>query len=55
MYFRKVSMEEICKVMGYKNIQITKSKKYKCKKSLLTRIYNDPEYHKLKNEIYLAG
>ena len=55
MHFRKVSMEEICKVMGYKNIQIAKSKKYKCKKNLLTRIYNDPEYQKLKNEIYLAG
>lgn len=55
MYFRKVSMEEICKVMGYKNIQIAKSKKYKCKKSLLTRIYQDPEYQKLKHEIYLAG
>lgn len=55
MYFRNVSMEEICKIMGYKNIQIAKDKKYRCKKNLLTRIYNDPEYRKLKNEIYKAG
>lgn len=55
MYFRNVSMEEISNIMGYKNIQIAKDKKYRCKKNLLTRIYNDPEYQKLKNEIYQAG
>jgi hypothetical protein len=55
MYFRNISMEEICNIMGYKNIQIAKDKKYRCKKNLLTRIYNDPEYQKLKNEKYMAG
>jgi len=55
MYFRNVSMEEICNIMGYKNVRIAKDKKYRCKRSLLTRIYNDPEYQKLKNEIYMAG
>lgn len=55
MYFRNISMEEISKIMGYKNIQIAKDKKYRCKKNLFTRIYNDPEYQKLKNEIYQAG
>jgi RNA polymerase sigma factor (sigma-70 family) len=55
MYFRNASMEEICNTMGYKNIQIARDKKYRCKKNLLTRIYKDPEYQKLKNEIYMAG
>jgi len=55
MYFSNVSMEEICNIMGYRNIQIAKDKKYRCKKNLLTRIYEDPEYQKLKNEIYMAG
>ena len=55
MYFRKASMEEICVVMGYKNIQIAKDKKYRCKKSLTSKIYNNPEYKKLQDEIHLAG
>ncbi len=55
MYFAKASMEEISVVMGYKNIQIAKDKKYRCKKSLMTSIYNNPEFKKLQHEIYLAG
>ncbi|HEC44002.1 MAG TPA: sigma-70 family RNA polymerase sigma factor [Bacteroides sp.] len=55
MYFRKTSMEEICVVMGYKNVQIAKDKKYRCKKSLTNKIYSNPEYKKLQNEIHLAG
>ncbi len=55
MYFRDVSLEEIRLVMGYKNLQIAKDKCYRCKKTLYTRIYNNPEYKKLKDEVYLAG
>ena len=55
MYFRKASMEEICVVMGYKNVQIAKDTKYRCKKSLTNKIYSNPEYKKLQDEIHLAG
>ena len=55
MYFRQASMEEICVVMGYKNVQIAKDKKYRCKKTLMTRIYNNPAFKRLQNEIHLAG
>ena len=55
LYFSNVSLEEICNIMGYKNVQIARDKKYKCKQNLLTGIYNDPEYQKLKNEIYQVG
>ena len=55
MYFQKASMEEISVVMGYKNVQIAKDKKYRCKKSLMNKIYNNPVYKQLQDEIYLAG
>jgi RNA polymerase sigma factor (sigma-70 family) len=55
LYFRNVSLEEISEIMGYKNVQIARDKKYRCKQNLLTSIYNDPEYQKLKNEILQVG
>lgn len=55
MYFQRASMEEICVAMGYKNVQIAKDKKYRCKKTLMTRIYNNPEFKQLQDEIHLAG
>jgi RNA polymerase sigma factor (sigma-70 family) len=55
MYFQNASMEEICVVMGYKNVQIAKDKKFRCKKSLMNKIYNNPEYKRLQDEIHLAG
>jgi RNA polymerase sigma factor (sigma-70 family) len=55
MYFQKASMEEISVAMGYKNIQIAKDKKYRCKKSLMNKIYNNPEFKRLQDEIHLAG
>jgi RNA polymerase sigma factor (sigma-70 family) len=55
LYFKNVSLDDVCIIMGYKNIQITKDKYYRCKKTLYTRIYNDPEFKKLKDEIYLVG
>lgn len=55
MYFQRASMEEICLVMGYKDVLITKDKKYRCKKSLMNKIYNNPEFKRLQDEIHLAG
>jgi RNA polymerase sigma factor (sigma-70 family) len=55
MYFQKASMEEICIVMGYQNVQIAKDKKYRCKKSLMNKIFNNPVYKRLQDEIHLAG
>jgi hypothetical protein len=55
MYFQKTTMEEICVVMGYANVGIAKDKKYRCKKSLMMKIYNNPEFKKLEDEIHLAG
>ena len=55
LYFQNTSMEEICVVMGYKNVQIAKDKKYRCKKSLTDKIHNNPEYKRLQDEIHLAG
>jgi RNA polymerase sigma factor (sigma-70 family) len=55
MYFQHASMEEICVAMGYKNVQIAKDKKYRCKKTLMAKICNNPEFKKLQNEIHLAG
>ncbi len=55
MYFENASMEEICQEMGYKSCQIAKDKKYRCKKSLMTRIANNPEYKKVNDEVYLVS
>jgi RNA polymerase sigma factor (sigma-70 family) len=55
MYLQKATMEEICVSMGYKNVQIAKDKKYRCKKTLMTSIYNNPAFKKLQDEIHLAG
>jgi RNA polymerase sigma factor (sigma-70 family) len=55
LYFRSVSIQEIREVMGYKNLQIARDKCYRCKKSLYAKIHNNPEFKKLKDEIYLAG
>ena len=55
MYFQNATMEEICVAMGYKNVQIAKDKKYRCKKSLINKIYNNPEFRRLQDEIHLAG
>jgi len=55
LYFRNVSFSEINEIMGYKNLQIARDKCYRCKKTLYKRINNNPEFKKLKDEIYLAG
>ena len=55
LYFENATMEKICQEMDYKNIQIAKDKKYRCKKSLMTRIINNPEYKKVSDEVYLVS
>jgi RNA polymerase sigma factor (sigma-70 family) len=55
MHFREVSLGKIAEVMGYASLQQAKEKKYKCKKSLMNKIYNNPEYKKVSDEIYLVG
>jgi RNA polymerase sigma factor (sigma-70 family) len=55
LHFNNVPSQEISKIMGYKNIQMARDRKSRCKQNLLTNIYNDPEYQKLKNEIYQVG
>ena len=55
MYFREVTLEKIAEVMGYSSPERVREKKYKCKKSLMTKIYNNPEYKKVSDEIYLVG
>lgn len=55
MTFRNASAEEICVAMGYKNAQIARDKRYRCRKSLMNKIVNNPEYKQLQDEIHLAG
>ena len=55
MHFREVSLERIAEVMGYSSLQQVKEKKYKCKKSLMNKIFSNPEYKKVNDEIYLVG
>jgi RNA polymerase sigma factor (sigma-70 family) len=55
MHFREVSLEKIAEVIGYSSLQQMKEKKYKCKKSLMNKIFNNPEYKKVSDEIYLVS
>lgn len=50
MYFNDFSLEEIQKAMNYSNLHHTADRKYRCKKSLIKRILNDPLFKRLKNE-----
>jgi DNA-directed RNA polymerase specialized sigma24 family protein len=50
MFFNHHSVEEIQKAMNYKDIHHAADRKYRCKKSLIRRIMNDPLFKTLKNE-----
>ena len=50
MFFKDYSVEEIQKEMNYKDIHHAADRKYRCKKSLIKRIINDPLFKKLQNE-----
>jgi RNA polymerase sigma factor (sigma-70 family) len=55
MYFNGMPMEEICNRMGFQSVHAVKEKKYECKKSLMTKIHNNPAYKQLQDEIYLVS
>jgi hypothetical protein len=50
LHFNETPIEEIQKIMNYQNTHYTMDRKYRCKKSLIQRITNDPKFKSLKNE-----
>jgi len=51
MFFKDYPIEEIRRRMNYKDIHHAADRKYRCKKSLIRRIVNDPLFKRLKDEI----
>lgn len=51
MYFNNFSVEDIRTAMNYKDLHHTADRKYRCKKSLINRIVNDPLFKRLKDEL----
>lgn len=47
MFFEKVSLKDIAKIMGYKSESYAKTRKYKCKELLISRIKQDSEFKKI--------
>jgi RNA polymerase sigma factor (sigma-70 family) len=47
LFFEKVPLKEIAKVMGYKGEKYAKTRKYKCKELLIQRIKQDTEFKKI--------
>ena len=50
MFFNNHTVEEIRDGMNYKDLHHAADRKYRCKKSLIKRIMNDPLFKRLKNE-----
>lgn len=50
MYFNGYAVEEIRDAMKYKDTHHAADRKYRCKKSLIKRIMNDPLFKKIKDE-----
>ncbi|PID91134.1 MAG: hypothetical protein CSA96_09970 [Bacteroidetes bacterium] len=50
MYFNELSVEQIRAAMNYKNQHHAADRKYRCKKSLIKRIMNDPLFERIQNE-----
>ncbi|MEN8155348.1 MAG: sigma-70 family RNA polymerase sigma factor [Bacteroidota bacterium] len=50
MFFNHHSVDEIMQAMNYKDLHHAADRKYRCKKSLIKRIMNDPLFKRLKNE-----
>jgi len=46
LFVRKVPLTEIMRIMGYKSIKYTKTRKFLCKEKLKKRIKNDPRSQK---------
>ncbi len=47
LFFEKVSLKEIAKIMGYKSEKYAKTRKFKCKEILVKRIKQDTEFKKI--------
>ena len=47
LFFEKISLRDIAKVMGYKSEKYAKKRKYKCKELLISRIKQDAEFKKI--------
>ncbi|WP_303924236.1 RNA polymerase sigma factor [Draconibacterium sediminis] len=47
MFFEKVPLKEIARIMGYKSEKYAKTRKYKCKELLIKRIKQDTEFKKI--------
>jgi len=50
LHFNKTPIDEIQKIMNYQNSHYTMDRKYRCKKSLMQRITNDPNFKSAQNE-----
>jgi len=50
LFLDEVSIKNIAKIMGYKNENYAKKKKYKCKENLINNIKNDTRFKELENE-----
>ena len=50
LHFNEVPIEEMQKIMNYQNPHYVMDRKYRCKKSLIRRIINDPNYKSVQNE-----
>ncbi|HZH71519.1 MAG TPA: sigma-70 family RNA polymerase sigma factor [Mariniphaga sp.] len=47
LFFEKVPLSEIAKIMGYKGEKYAKKRKYNCKELLINRIKQDTEFKKI--------
>jgi len=52
MVMNSFTIAEITSIMGYSSEQHTKNRRYRCKKALVNRIIQNPEYYELKNEVH---
>jgi len=50
LHVNMASIEEIRKIMNYPNTHYVMDRKYRCKKSLMQKIFSDPQYKSVKNE-----
>lgn len=48
LFFNGLTLEEIRKEMGFRNVENTSDKKYRCKKKLIQWIQSDPLFKKIK-------
>jgi RNA polymerase sigma factor (sigma-70 family) len=52
MVMNSYTIAEITSIMGYSSEQHTKNRRYRCKKALVNRIIQNPEYYELKDEVH---